>query len=176
MKRPTIINSVLITASAALVLCFQSGCGKDAQNTNPLSDPSFTVKYMLVSGIKEKVIELNNGLIVRWNATNIDILFGKTNGGILTAIIDPTNSQARMIMRTITDLDGTPSQFVFDTNADGIPEKRSFYSRPVPEYFYKGAWYPKDTNANGAIGIRVNGKLTLLRHDGVYWNEVSPEP
>ena len=161
---------------SAIVLCSLLGCGKNEPKSASVHNHGFTVKKTLVSGNVVQVIELDNGVLVFWNSTNVDLVFGRTNGGGITVIIDPEHTNVFGTMLTVADSNGAPGEFVFDMNADGIPENRRFPENPTPELFYKGAWYPRESKAGDKSAIRVDGKLIFLRHDGTYWRESPSDP
>ena len=172
--RKTVETYLKILGSIILVYV-QAGCGRNEQASAPISNQGYLATNTLINGVEEEVIILNNGVLIRWNGSNVDLLFGRLDGTILTALIDPASSRLNTVVLTRGNTNRVPYENIFDKNADGIPEKRTFAGDRSVDYFYKGAWYPKDAASGKTDAIRVDGKSVVLRYDGTNWTEAPHE-
>ena len=164
---------MVITYCIMLVLCLACKCSAPEHRESPFENAGFVLLEDMVDGVKVNAIRAPNGLIIYCQSTNVAVWFG-TNGSIGVSF-DAKTLHPKSIMLEVPTSKDTARQGVLDFNADGIPEKRRVVGSHAPEYFYKGAWYPKDIGAGEKDAIRFDRKSIVLRHDGTFWREALPE-
>ena len=146
-------------------------CGRPRQSASNANGELFSLTNSVMEGQPVQVVRSTFGLRIVPRRSNVFIGFG-TNDASINVFFDQVTLKPRLILTETPNSSNRPGQWVFDYNADAIPDVRQIKGEEDRQLYYLGDWYYYQATGTNSI-ITYGGKKIEVSFDGSSWRKVS---
>jgi len=165
-----LFHRCLLTAFVVLIFV---NCSTNRKTNATCEGKLFSLTNAVMDGQSVQVVKSTFGLGILPRRTDLTIRFG-TNGSLNVSFNQTTLKPESILLRTAGS-GNEPGQWVWDINADGMPDLRQIVGQESKQLYYMGKWYYYQVAGTNSI-ITFEGKAMTLFFNGTTWCENTNQP